>query len=216
MKRSTRFVVLMLSAAALRAQFDEPAGALTIYTRFAHPPSALSIGYMKTELNAVMLPFNLRFDWRSLERANGHEVAAEIVVVSFQGVCRGNTALPGGPAAGTLGATHIADGEILPFADVDCDKIREVMTPSLAVSPPVERESLLGRAMARVLAHELYHFLAHTTKHASSGIAKATYTGADLSCNRFRFDEAQLRAVLETRPHRSPGEMHGAAAVGDE
>jgi len=187
--------LLMLSATTLRSQIDEPAGTLTIYTRFAHSPSVLSIGYMKTELDAIMIPFHLRFDWRSLAQASGHEVVAEVVVVSFQGACQADKLAPGGPPAGTLGSTHIADGEILPFADVNCDEIRQVMTAALAVSLPIERESLLGRAMARVLAHELYHFLAHTTKHASTGIAKASYTGAELASNHLRFDEAQLRIV---------------------
>jgi hypothetical protein len=216
MKCSTLLVPLMLSAMTLRGQIDEPAGTLTIYTRFAHRPSALSIGYMKTELDAIMLPFHLRFDWRSLEQASGHEVVAEVVVVSFQGACQADTPAPGGPPAGMLGSTHIADGEILPFADVDCDEIRQVMTMALAVSPPMEREGLLGRAMARVLAHELYHFLAHTTKHASTGIAKASYTAAELASNRLRFDEAQLRVVREHTPHRSPAETHGAAGMGEE
>lgn len=197
MKRSTLWVMLMLSAMTLRGQIDEPAGTLTIYTRFAHRPSALSIGYMRTELDAIMLPFHLRFDWRSLERASGHEVVAEIVVVSFRGACQADSPASRGLPGGTLGSTHIADGEILPFADVDCDEIRQVMTTALAVSPRMEREGLLGRAMARVLAHELYHFLAHTTKHASTGIAKASYTGAELASNHLRFDEAQLRVVRE-------------------
>jgi hypothetical protein len=49
-----------------------------------------------------------------------------------------------------------------------------------------------------VIAHELYHLLAHTTRHASYGIAKAYYTGADLASQRLRFDEGQLRAVRES------------------
>jgi len=215
MKRTMLFCVLMFSAMALPGQADESTGALTIYTRFAHPPSALLVGRMKTELDAIMLPFNLRFDWRSLEQANGHEVVAEVVVVNFKGACQVDTLVHGSSPIGTLGWTHIADGEILPFADVDCDKIRELMTTALAVSPPAEREGLLGRAMARVLAHELYHFLAHTTKHASSGIAKASYTEAELASNCLRFDEAQLRLVREQKPHRQPGEAHGVAAIGE-
>jgi len=195
MQHSTLLVLLMLSAMTLRGQIDEPAGTLTIYTQFAHPPSTLSIEYMKTELDAVMLPFHLHFDWRSLDHASGHEVVAEIVVIRFQGACQADMPARPGRPAGTLGSTHIADGEILPFADVDCDEIRQVMTTALAVSPAVERDILLGRAMARVLAHELYHFLAHTTKHASNGIAKASYTGAELASNHLRFDEAQLRVV---------------------
>jgi len=216
MKRSTVFVLLVLSAAALRGQVDESAGALTIYTRFAQPRSAVSLGYMKIELDAIMLPFHLRFDWRSLERASGHDAVAKVVVVTFKGACRADTLRPARQPAGTLGWTHIADGEILPFADADCDKIREILTSALAVSAPLEREGAFGRAMARVLAHELYHFLARTTKHASTGIAKASYTGAELASNFLRFDEGQLRAVRNRELHRSAGQAHGAAESGEE
>ncbi len=192
MKHTSHFVLLMLSAIALRGQTEEPTDALTIYTRFAHPPSSLSLDSMKAELDAVMVPFHFRFYWRPLENVTGHEVVAEVMVVTFKGVCRIDTLPPWGSPPGTLGWTHIADGVILPFADVDCDQIRELMASTLATSSPLQREVLMGRAMARVLAHEMYHFLAHTTKHASSGLAKAHYTGADLARNLMRFDEAQL------------------------
>jgi len=109
-----------------------------------------------------------------------------------------------------LGSTHIADGRIPPFADVDCDRIRELMVSSLAPASPQERERLLGHAMARVLAHELYHFLAHTTKHASTGIAKASYTGTELAAGVLRFDEAQLRSVRE----KDAGRTLAAAPIG--
>jgi hypothetical protein len=195
MKFSAAFVLLMFSAVALRGQIDDPSGALAIYTRFSHPPSALSIAYMKTELDAIMRPFSLRLNWRSLEQGGGHEIVTNLVVVSFQGVCQADTLPHWNPSAGNLGWTHIADGQILPFADVDCDSIRRLMTASLASAGPPERERLLGRAMARVLAHELYHFLARTTRHASTGIAKASYTGSDLASGFLLFDEAQLRSV---------------------
>jgi len=213
MKFSMAFVLLMSSAIALRGQIDEPAGALTIYTRFAHPPSTQSIGYMKTELDAIMLPFNLRFDWRSLEHVSGHDVVAEIVVVSFKGVCQVDTLVHWDRSARTLGSIHIADGQILPFVDVDCDKIRELMALPLAAACPPERAHLLGRAMARVLAHELYHFLAHTTKHASTGIAKASYTGNELASGFFRFDEAQLRSVREKDRERSSAAAPSGAGL---
>lgn len=208
MKGST-FVLLMFSASMLRGQIGKPAGALTIYTRFSSAPSSQSVGFMQTELDAIMLPFHMRLDWRSLERASGNEVVEEVMVVSFKGACRADALTPLGPPSGMLGLTHISNGEILPFADVDCDKIREVMTSRLAICPPSERARLLGRGMARVLAHELYHFLANTTKHASSGIAKAYYTGDELASNRLRFDEAQLRIVCARLPH-------GVPAAGEE
>lgn len=195
MKTTMSFVLLMLSATSLRSQIAEPAAALTIYTRFATPPSSPSVGYMKSELDAVMFPFHLRIEWVSLERANGREAAARVMVVSFRGACHVDSLPAVGPASGRLGWTQVAAGEILPFSDVDCDEIRSLLTARLALSLPEARERLLGCAMARVLAHELYHYLTGTTKHASSGIAKAFYTGAELASSRLRFDEAQLRSA---------------------
>jgi hypothetical protein len=206
MKHFTPLILLMLSAlrlpgvdpcvAAARWERAPQNGTLTIYTHFAHPASSNTLGHMKTELDAIMLPFNLRLDWRSLESAGGHDIVAEVVVINFQGACQAEGLLTGGASMGPLGSTHIVDGEVLPYADVNCDRIRELMQPNLAVSHPAERESLLGRAMARVLAHELYHVLVHTTRHASHGIAKATYTRAELAAERLLFDEPQLRAAI--------------------
>ena len=200
MNYRTAFVLLTISAAMLRGQIRDTVGALTIYTRFAQSPSNLSVKYMKTELEAIMLPFHLRLDWRALESANGRQVASEIVVVSFKGACRADSFSWTVPER-SLGWTEIVDGEILPFADVDCDRIRGLMTEALAGSAAASREAMLGRAMARVLAHELYHVLAHTTQHAVTGIAKASYTGAELASNQLRFDEAQLRAVCARPRH---------------
>jgi len=197
MKYWTLSVLLLLSAIALRGQIESPAGTLTIYTRFSNPPSAASIQEMKNELDAVMLPFHRRLEWRSLEHVTGHDAVSEIIVVNFKGICQSDSLIPLLPSARSLGWTHIADGEILPFADVDCNQIRELIGSSLAITPRMKREALLGRAMARVLAHELYHVLAHTTRHATSGIAKSSYSGADLACNVLRFDEKQLQIALD-------------------
>lgn len=200
MRHFTPVVLLMFSALrlpALEMRLDAPqTGTLTIYTHFAHPASANMLEQMKAELDTIMLPFNLRFDWRSLESADGHEVVAEVVVVNFQGACLTDAMIPSGASAGALGSTHMVDGQVLPYADVNCDRIRELMHHNLVLSHPAEREGLLGRAVARVLAHELYHVLAHTTKHASQGIAKASYTRAELAAERLRFDETQLRAAI--------------------
>lgn len=193
--KTMSFVLLMLSATPLRSQIAEPAAALTIYTQFAHPPSSPSVGYMKSELDAIMFPFHLHIEWRSLEHAKGRETAARVMVVSFKGTCHVDTRAAIVLASGRLGWTEVAEGEVLPFSDVDCDQIRSLMTAPLAMAPPEVRERLLGCAMARVLAHELYHYLTGTTKHASSGIAKAFYTGAELASGRLRFDEAQLRSA---------------------
>jgi hypothetical protein len=190
------------SDGASAAGCDEPAGTLTIYTQFAHPPSALSIGHMHTELDAIMLPFNLRFDWRSLEHSNGSEDRGR----------NSGGELPGRVPAG-YGAAHGAAGprwvgpisrtaEILPFADVDCDTIRELMTSSFSpLEPPMERERPPRprhgpRARSRAVSSS---WPTPPSTHPT-GIAKASYTGTELAAGVLRFDEAQLRSVRAALP----------------
>jgi hypothetical protein len=74
----------------------------------------------------------------------------------------------------------MSDGEILPFSDINCDAIRSFLQRDLLRIPEVDREVAYGRAIARVLAHELYHIFARTTRHAVRDIGKSTFTVQDL------------------------------------
>jgi len=202
MPRLSSSLLLMLSAVALSGRtVDETGfgGDVTIYTRFARSASATSIEYMKAELHTV-LP-SLRFEWRSLEAADGTEVADQLMVVKFTGSCESDVPVPLVAPSGALGWTYVTRGEVLPFADVDCDKIRELLGPHLAGASPLERGRILGRAMARVLAHELYHYLTKATGHASRGLAKPFYTGEDLAMEHLRFEDAQLDLIRQSCAH---------------
>ena len=187
-------VLLMFSAALLRGASNETPGAISIYTQFEDSAASASLAYMRQELGTVMSPFHLHVEWRSLAEADGKESFPAVMVVHFHGRCRADA--PSSRAQRRLGMTHISEGEIIPFAAVDCDSIRELISAPMAMALPEERDRLLGKAMARVLAHELYHYLARTTQHASRGIAKARYTRSDLAAACFRFDEDELQDAL--------------------
>ena len=210
-------LMLALSATVLSGQSgDDPAeNQITIYTQFQHPPDAELIEPMQTELDEIMASLGLRFDWRSLDTANGHDVMAEILVVNFKGTCQSGDLAPEVSRGGALGWTHISDGEVLPFADVDCDKIRVLLTSPAASVPSLERERMLGRAMARVLAHEMYHFFTNSTKHAASGIAKAFYSSRELASPHLSFEEAQIHEVREGRLRNLRGALRHTAAEAD-
>jgi hypothetical protein len=201
MSRFGFFLVLALSATVLSGQpGEDPAeNQITIYTRFDRQPSAALLGEIRSEMDAIMAPLGLHVGWRSLDSATGREVMAEILVVSFKGTCEASEVLPDVSRRGALGWTHVSDGEVLPFSDVNCDKIRKVLeTPMAGISMP-ERERLLGRALARVVAHEMYHFFTNTTKHASTGVARAFFSSVELACPRLKFEDAQIREVREGR-----------------
>ena len=106
---------------------------------------------------------------------------------------------------GALGWTHVSDGAILPFSEIDCDRIRQFVQKELLYRKPAEREEIFGRAIARVVAHELYHIFANTHHHGSDGVAKAAYTVQELLSDDFVFEEAQGTALRSSVPPKIHG-----------
>lgn len=97
-----------------------------------------------------------------------------------------------------LGQTQVVDGEVLPFSDVRCDPVRKLIGRDLAIQPSYEREQLLGRALGRVLAHELYHILLRTTSHGTDGLARPAQTAADLMADRDNFTPADEQKLSQS------------------
>jgi cytochrome c553 len=100
---------------------------------------------------------------------------------------------------GALAWTHISDGLILPFVDVDCDGIREFLQAKLLCIEAQLRERLFGRAIARLVAHELYHVFAETTHHGKEGVAEPACTVNELLSEEFRFAEPQFRTLRSSK-----------------
>ena|ERR1019366_8976990 len=88
----------------------------------------------------------------------------------------------------------VGDGTILPFTHVDCERVRTFLQTTLLGYRPQDRERAYGRALGRVLAHELYHVYGDTPQHTARGVAKENYSVADLLAADFRFHEKETRA----------------------
>jgi hypothetical protein len=142
----------------------------------------------------------MTFDWRPLNGNRG-EVSIELAVVTFRGRCDAAELSPRYAAVGALGWTHVSNGTILPFAEVDCARIRTFLGRGLLAITPAERDDALGRAIARVMAHELYHILAGTSNHGAWGVGKSAYTVQDLLSYEFRFEEQESRALRTSKAH---------------
>lgn len=168
---------------------------VAIYTQFQQDPPELVLEALKEELASVTSPIGVPFEWKSLAAARGNETSAHLMVVVFKGRCDVAGLDPLGPPSGSLGWTHVSDGVILPFTDVDCDGIRRFLRRRLAATDVEQRERVYGRAIGRVLAHEFYHIFANTQHHASSGVAEPVYNEDELASDDFRFHESELRAL---------------------
>ena len=177
-----------------------PSSPITLYTSFQQEPPAAVMEALQAEVETIMGPIGLRFEWRSLSGVRGHEVSAELAVITFQGRCDTAGLVARTKFAGALGWTHVSDGEILPFTDIACDRIREFVQRSLLAASQEERQALYGRALGRVLVHELYHIFANTTHHGSWGVAKESYSVQDLMNDEFQFQDKESRLLRSNRP----------------
>jgi hypothetical protein len=196
MKRALLVLSLAFPFCALsELKEDNTPPAITVYTQFNHPYSAISMDTMREELGVIMRPLGLDFTWRDLNSSHGNEVSVELVVVTFKGSCEMDGGMRVNGETGALGWTHMSDGAILPFSDIDCDKIRRFISPEVKNLDKADRDLAYGRAVGRVLAHELYHIFTNTTKHASWGVAKAYYTSKDLVATQFEFQEKDTKAL---------------------
>ncbi len=182
---------------------------ITLYTQFQQAPPAGVQQALQEEVEAIMAPIGLRFEWRDLGKTGGHEVFAELAVVTFKGRCDAADLTSRSRFEGALGWTHVSDGLILPFTDINCDRVRQLTQSGLLVFRAEDRAANYGRALGRVLAHELYHIFANTTRHGSIGVAKESYNMQDLLADDFQFQAKESRMLQANRQGAAVESMAG-------
>lgn len=90
---------------------------------------------------------------------------------------------------GPLAFTFTTDGRILPFGEVKCDRLRDSIKTAMSGADYKQGNQLLGRAMGRVLAHELYHMLAQSKGHAKGGVARESLSARQLIAEQLDFSD---------------------------
>lgn len=189
---------VLLSAGGTR---QTPVAPIALYTQFQVEPPEAVMHALQDELESIMSPMGMHFEWHSLSGVRGNEVSVELAVLTFKGRCDAAGLVGRTSSPGALGWTHVSDGIILPFSDVDCDRIRSFVQKDLLSFHAGDRETVFGRALARVVAHELYHIFANTARHGTCGVGKAAYTVQELLSEDFQFQDRESEALRSSKAH---------------
>jgi len=117
-------------------------------------------------------------------RTPAQKAFPEIAVMKFAGDCRPRIS---GEVLNdekfTLASTIVSGGRVLPVSRIGCEQVKK----SMASIGRGHSDKMLGRALGRVVSHELYHILARTTAHSAKGLAKAIHSPFELiSAQEFR------------------------------
>ena len=179
--------MFLLSSAAFAQQ-----PVVGIFYQFEQEPAALSYQAMVKETRALLDPAGVSVVWRKQGENSGAESFAKVLFVKFTGACKPvlkDTAAEEEEPTVRLGSARVAQGNVLPVAEINCSEIQRF----IAQAPARQRGIALGWAMARVTAHELYHALLQTTGHGKSGLAKAVVSAGELLGRSFSFNREELR-----------------------
>jgi mono/diheme cytochrome c family protein len=173
-----------------------PIPPFAICMMFEKLPPGFALETMEAEVERAILPAGPSVAWKLVDDAAGNFTARELVVVSFRGLCQAGSRISTRvDRAAPMGSTQRVRGTILPYANVDCDQVREAIHNHLATGGAVEREFLMGRAVGRVVAHELYHILAGTEQHNADGLGKAFLNERDLTADGQGFRAQELLGI---------------------
>jgi hypothetical protein len=177
-----------LYASAMHAE------SLTVVMAFDGPRSERSIAEMKHEAESILSGAEWKLDWKSREEAAGASFD-NVVLVRFRGKC---VFEPVGflyDERGTLAYTWSTDGAVQPFSEIGCDQVTRVMRSAMSGQDFAHGDVLLGRALGRVLAHELFHVLTGSGAHGRAGVAKPGFSGVQLIAPDLKFTPADLERI---------------------
>jgi cytochrome c553 len=190
-----RFAILCLGAAfAFGNQPYLACPPFIVYTQSESGfPDAIRTA-MRKEVESILSPTGWHVKW---EDAAGpaHGASVSLAVVRFRGQCNVDDLRLSSSGDMMLGRTHVNGGDIISFADIFCDAIRGSIADRLSIMTAGGRDLWYGRAVGRVVAHELYHILSGEKHHGSSGVAQASFSSEELLAAEFRYETKQVRAL---------------------
>lgn len=144
---------------------------------------------LRREVSKQLSFVGFHVDWWDAH-VTGAVTDSNLVVAKLKGSCvppvtvsTGRRADAGG---GKLATSRLDGNQIQPFIAVDCNLVSDFL--GLSLHGGGERDVLYGRALGKLMSHELYHVLARTAKHSKTGIARENVTAQELLSNDFDFD----------------------------
>jgi len=206
------FCLVSIDLSLVRAA--SPYADLAVYLSVDPTQPAAPLDHMKHELSALMQAAGYHILWQDPRAPDRTSQVSTLMVLQLRGSCGlppGNYRVERSVDSGaSLAETSISPNGVQPFSWVNCDNVTRMIGPVLTGEAGAQRDYLYGRAVARVVAHELYHVVTGSRDHGHEGVAKPRFTVPDLLNEIFDFDAVALAKLRQ----RAVGDIAGEPAVG--
>lgn len=194
------YLIAGLALPAVAAKMASPQPDLTVVLDFKGTWSPQTIQEMQREASQIIGASGIRLGWIGRGDA-GQSIFNDLVVMTFKGSCTYVPAPPTYDELGPYASTRTANGEVQPFGDVDCDRVVNSVRSAMFGGDFAKADMLVGRALGRVVAHELVHMLTKSDVHGREGVQKPALSGkqliaASLPLSAFDVDRLRLERKL--------------------
>jgi hypothetical protein len=152
---------------------------------------------MEKEAGDIIASSGIHLEWRTRDDA-ARATFNDLVVLTFKGACALEPAPPVYDELGPYAFTRTENGEIQPFGEVNCDHVVGSARAAMSGRDFANADLLIGRALGRVVAHELVHMLTRSGEHARDGIQKPALSGRQLIANSLNLSVLDIDRLRKT------------------
>ncbi|MDP9170954.1 MAG: hypothetical protein M3N54_10085 [Acidobacteriota bacterium] len=172
-------VIASLATPMAAVSMDPVPSSVTVVLDLKGNFSRQALLEMQRESSQIIRASGVRLDFRSrADAASG--IYSDLVVMTFKGSCTFDPAPPIYDETGPYAITRTANGEVQPFGEVDCDRVVNSVRSAMFGADYGRADQLIGRALGRVVAHEIVHMLTKSGQHGREGVEKAALSGRQL------------------------------------
>jgi hypothetical protein len=162
---------------------------ITVLLDFDQPHSHVPLKAMQSELQSILDPAGVSLDLRVKDELPPDPQFGDLLIFKMNGHCS-TEQLPIGALIderGPLAWTYSSDGEMLSFGQVQCDRVRLSLQRLYGPQTAEMHSVLYAKALARVIAHEMYHMLSNSPAHTKGGVTKSSLTPRELAEDPMHF-----------------------------
>lgn len=164
---------------------------VTVLLEFDQPHSDTSLQVMEKEATSLLTATGVQVKWLLKSELPHDAQFGDLVSFRVRGHCEMDSDPINVDDHGPLAMAYTANGVVLHFGEVECDRVKTAVLRTLNADDLTVRTAndILGRALGRVVAHEMYHILGNEMGHTKDGVTRKSLTANDLTCPRARFSE---------------------------
>jgi hypothetical protein len=155
---------------------------------------------MEKEVQNIIGRSGIQLGWSSRSEAISGTFN-DLVVLTFKGACTLDPAPPLYDELGPYAFTRVSNGQVQPFGEVDCDRVSASVRAAMGGDDYSKPELMMGRALGRVVAHELVHMLTKSSQHAHEGVQKPALSGRQLISKSLPLSAMDIDRLKQERLH---------------